>query len=158
MRRAARRGGTSCLEKAQGKCSQPITALGVAQEHPLQQAHGSGSFPGRITLSLALDYSRQGFSRALPKSIEHRCLVNARDGTEGGTFFSDSGFPYDILAPVMLQRDGGTSPLLRTVMNQAVFADVKKPAAGSAVPIVGQTLEKVPLKHVQMGEREKPTS
>jgi hypothetical protein len=107
---------------------------------------------------LALDYARQGFSRALSKSIEHRCLVNARYGTEGGTLFSDSGFPHDILAPVMLQRDAGTPPLLRTVMNQAVLADVKKPAAGSAVPIVRQTLEKVPLKRVQVGEREKPSS
>src|SRR5436189_6240935 len=108
MRCAARTGGTSCLEKAQGKCSPPIAAVGVAQEHPLQQANGGGSLPGRITLPLALDDSRQGFSRALPKSIKHRCLVNARDGTEGGTFFSDSGFPHDILAPVMHQPNPGT--------------------------------------------------
>jgi hypothetical protein len=42
-------------------------------------------------------------------------------------------------------------------MNQAVLADVKKPAAGGAVPIVWQALDKVTLKRVQMGEREKPS-
>src|SRR5262249_22461779 len=53
---------------------------------------------------------------------------------------------------VFLERDGGISALLGTVVDQAVFADIQVSRSGTASPLVGSAFSDVVLKSVDASE------
>src|SRR5256885_1774674 len=96
--------------------------------------------PIRITLLASCDNAVQSGARLGTKAVEHRRLMHAGDGAKRGAAFCLSAFAHDILARVLRERDGGMSALLRTVVNQAFFADIKKPATRRAMPLIRERL------------------
>ena len=82
----------------------------------------------------------------------------ARDSAERRAAFWLRGLPHHIFPRVLFERNGGISTLLRTVMHQAVFADIKKAASRGAMPLIRQRANDILLKSVKMSEGEKPAS
>ena len=68
--------------------------------------------------------------------VQHGHFLNATDRAGGGAALAGKVFPPHILERVFLDRDPGIAPLLRTVVDQAILADVDVAGAGAAAPIV----------------------
>lgn len=66
-----------------------------------------------------------------------------RTGLEGVIFV------VQMLLRVLIQWDAGIPPLLRAIMDQAVFADVKVAAAGPAAPVARNPARNVFLVAVE---------
>src|SRR6266852_4657099 len=57
-----------------------------------------------------------------------------------------------VIARVSRERHSGIATLLRTVVNQAVFADVEIARPGAATPLVWQALRYVVLESIDAGK------
>src|ERR1700681_4226273 len=108
----------------------------------------------RIQRPPPVENPRQCFPRMLAKFVEHGGLMYARNCAQRCTGFWASRFTPDILHGVLIQRNCGPAALLRAVMHQPVLADIKKPAAGAAMPVIRQSSADVLLKMIEMRERE----
>src|SRR5262245_38235914 len=81
--------------------------------------------------------------------IHHSDLLNAGDGTHFGAWLFGVKLASDVFAGVVFKRNGGVTALLRTVVNQSVFADVQVSGAGAAPPIVRPAVGQIVLKPVK---------
>src|SRR5580704_7700910 len=78
--------------------------------------------------------------------------MHAGYGAIRRTGFFGEIFAADVVDGVIGERSPGISALLRTVMHQAVFANVQVTRAGAAAPIVGTSFGNVVLEAVDTGE------
>src|SRR5579863_9820231 len=85
-------------------------------------------------------------------SIEDGNLVNARNGAVRSAAFFGEIFAAHVIARVSCEGHAGIAPLLRAVMHQPVFANVKVASAGTASPRIGQALSDVVLEGIDAGE------
>src|ERR1700679_2044551 len=79
--------------------------------------------------------------------------MHAGNGATRRATFLRHKLPLALLVRVLQQRNAGITALLRTVMNQAVFANVQVARAGSAAPVVFQPLGDVLLKLIDPRKR-----
>src|ERR1019366_2751559 len=78
-------------------------------------------------------------------------VVHAGDGAaRRATFFGDE-LPADMLDRIVRQRNRRIAALLRTVMHQAILANVQVPGAGPAFPLVLTAMSDVVLKEIETG-------
>jgi len=80
--------------------------------------------------------------------------MNARNCAEWRTALRPRRFAPDIVQSVLIERNAGPATLLRAVMHEPVLADIQEPAAGAAVPVIGQSSPDVLLKMIEMRERK----
>src|SRR5574340_458925 len=80
--------------------------------------------------------------------IQVRNLMDARHRARRRTGLLRQEFPPNILCRVFVKGFAGPAALLRTIMDQPVFADVEIPGAGAATPIIGLALGDVFLKAI----------
>ena len=78
-------------------------------------------------------------------------LVHAGNGAVGGAGFLRKEFTLHILAAIFRQRRAGPAPLLGTIMNQSVLADVDIPRTGTTAPIVWLAFDDRFLKVIEAG-------
>src|SRR5579883_3390610 len=88
--------------------------------------------------------------RAAPE-IEVRHLVHTRHRAARGAFLHGAVFAADVVDRVFHQRLGRIAALLRTVVHQAVLADVEIAGAGAASPLVLDAVRDVVLEIVDLG-------
>src|SRR5262245_22106603 len=75
--------------------------------------------------------------------VHHSDLLYAGDSTHLGAWLFCVKFTSDVFAGVVFKRNGGIAALLRTVVNQSVFADVQVSCAGAAPPVVRPAVGKI---------------
>ena len=85
--------------------------------------------------------------RAAP-IVEHSDLVNAGDGAVRGARFFRIELAVAALGGVLGERDARIAALLRTVMDEAVLANVEIARAGAAAPIVFAARGDIVLKRI----------
>ena len=107
-----------------------------------------------VECAAAVEDSLQSFSRTRAEVVEHRYLMDTRDGAERRAGFAAVSLALEVLACIGFERNGGSAPLLRTVVHQAVFADIKESATGAAIPLVRQAAADVLLKMIEVGKRK----
>src|SRR5260370_30800994 len=76
-------------------------------------------------------------------------LVGAGDSAVGRTMLLHQELTADVIYRVFQQRNSWNATLLRTVMHQAIFADIKIAGARAAAPIVGLAHGNVFLEFVE---------
>src|SRR5437870_10716148 len=69
--------------------------------------------------------------------VDHGDLLYAGDRAAWGAGFAGEELVLEVGRCVLVERDGGVAPLLRTVVDQPVFANVEIAAAGAGAPVVG---------------------
>ena len=94
----------------------------------------------------------------LAELIQHGGLVNTGDSAERRAALRCRRFAQYVLARVLLERNAWTSALLRAVVDEAIFADVKEPSACAAVPFVRESSDNIALEGIEVGEREEPST
>src|SRR4051812_16409267 len=112
--------------------------------------------PIRITLLASRDNAIQSNARLRAKTVEHGGLMYARDGAKRSAAFRLCALAQDVLARVLRERNGWTPALLRTVMNQALFADIQKAPTRRTMPLIRQRLHNIALEPVVMRKRKQP--
>ena len=78
--------------------------------------------------------------------------MHAGNGATRRASFLGHKLALALLVGIFQQRNARITPLLRTIMNQAVLANVQIPCAGAATPIVLQSLCYVVLKLINASE------
>src|SRR4029077_8512012 len=91
------------------------------------------------------DAGRCGMLRSSP-GVEDRNLVHAGNGAMGCAEFFGQVLATYVITGVFRERDRRIAALLRTVMDQTVFADIEVARARAAAPIIGQALGNVVLE------------
>src|SRR5439155_7193126 len=81
--------------------------------------------------------------------VDHGDLLHAGDRAARGAGLVGKELVLEVGWCVLVERDGGVAPLLRTVVDQPVFADVEVAAAGAAAPVVGFAERYIPLEIVE---------
>src|SRR6185369_4547395 len=84
--------------------------------------------------------------------IKNRYLMHARNRAMWGARFFRDVFTADVGGCVVFQRNSWVAALLRTVVNQAVLADIEVTRAGAASPLIRAPLRDVVLESVDAGE------
>src|SRR6185437_7663268 len=85
--------------------------------------------------------------RAAP-IVEHRDLMNARDGAVRGARFFRVELTMAPLGRVLRERDAGVAALLRAIMNEAVLAYIQVARTGSTAPVVFPPRGDIVLKRI----------
>ena len=107
-----------------------------------------------VDCAAAVEDALQSFSRTRAEVVEHGYLMDTGDRAKRCARFGSGSLAFEVLAGVGFERNGGSAPLLRTVVHQAVFADIKESATGAAIPLVRQAAADVLLKMIEVGKRE----
>ena len=81
--------------------------------------------------------------------VEQRNMLNALNSASWRTGLEGVIFVIQMLLCVLFQWDARVPPLLRTIMDQAIFADVKVAAAGPAAPVARNPARNVFLVAVE---------
>ena len=83
--------------------------------------------------------STQRLPRKVPELVDHRYLMDAGHRAKRGTRFHRVQLSLEVRGAILLERDARSAALLGTVVNEPVFADVKIPASGTAMPVIRLT-------------------
>src|SRR5207247_5153592 len=123
------------------KRRRPVPA--TSREGP--QAARLAPAPGRSTSTRGLPFRSprlqldEGFRRLECRAglgpapeVDHGDLLHAGDRAARGAGLVGKELVLEVGWCVLVERDGGVAPLLRTVVDQPVFADVEVAAAGAA--------------------------
>jgi len=85
--------------------------------------------------------------------IQGRSLMHAGNGAARRATFLRHEFALALLVRIFEQRHAGIPALLRTIMDQAIFADVQVARAGAAPPVVFEAFGDVVLELINARER-----
>ena len=96
---------------------------------------------------------RQCGLRIFAKLIHDRNSVHTGNRAVWGAWLDGVVFAFEILDPVLLERNSGVAALLRAVMHKPILTDVQVTAARVAMPIVWKPVDKVSLEAVRADER-----
>ncbi len=83
--------------------------------------------------------------------VDVRHLMHAGDGAVGGTGLLRQKFALYIFSPIFRQWNAGPAALLRAIMHQPVFADVKVARSGAAAPVIRLAVDDGFLKVIEAG-------
>jgi hypothetical protein len=122
-------------------CGTPGALLPSGRGRQLDQRFRSGSRGGA---------GIEGLGRA--PGIDGGYLVNTGHGAARGAALFCKKFAMALLVSVLHQRDARVSALLRTIMDQAVFANIEIARACAAAPVVFFPARDIVLKFIDPRE------
>src|SRR5271165_4300995 len=108
----------------------------------------------RFDFLTAVENPGQRLARLLAEIVEHRGLTHAGDGAERRATLRLRSLALDVFHRVLFERNARTPPLLGTIVDQALLANVDESASRAAVPGVGDSTRDVLLKAVEMRKRK----